>query len=54
MKKEQNFKTVEEAKNFLKNLKSLFIEGDPKELTDEEIIMMANDIYKDVYLKEGK
>lgn len=54
MKKEQNFKTVEEAKNFLKNLKSLFIEGDPNEFTNEEIIMMANYIYKAIYLKEGK
>lgn len=54
MKKEPKFKNIEEAKNFLRNLKSLFIEGDPNKLTDEEIIMMANDIYKDIHLKEER
>ncbi len=52
MKKEPKFKTVEEAKKFLRNLKSLFIEGNPNKLTDEEIIMMANDIYEDIHFKE--
>ena len=45
MEKEFKFKTFKEADEFLRNLKGFFIEGDPSKLTDEEIIMMANDIY---------
>ncbi|MGL5717764.1 MAG: hypothetical protein ACRCX2_32485 [Paraclostridium sp.] len=47
LNKDIKFTKIEEAHEFLKNIESLFIFGDTGELIDEEIIMMANDIYKE-------
>lgn len=46
MKRELKFKRFKEADEFLRSLQRFFFEGNPKNLTSEEVIMLANDIYE--------